>query len=225
MAVPPRGSHTDMGRGVAGLGEMMQEGPLTVPVSSSFESLPNVQADRERLGDSLSPARRRGRLRWWGIGSRLAYSPRGHPGWGCKRRHSHNGTISGSHASDGHRRQAYLCLVQPPKHLPEVLGEELFADWLAVNPNPLPDLHQVWGTTGANFRINERRRGVLCKSLVSLFYCHVFQRTQWNSFATVVARGHRAGGWRTNGRLYLMCELDLVHIPYVSFWTQQETST
>lgn len=40
---------------------------------------------------------------------------------------------------------SYLGLVQPSVNLPEVLGEELLADWPAVDPDPLPDLDQVWG--------------------------------------------------------------------------------
>lgn len=41
----------------------------------------------------------------------------------------------------------HLCLLQPSVHLPEVFGEELFPDGLTVDPNPLPDLDQMRGTT------------------------------------------------------------------------------
>lgn len=39
-----------------------------------------------------------------------------------------------------------LGLVQPSVNLPEVFGEEVFVDGLPVDPDPLPDLDQVWRT-------------------------------------------------------------------------------
>lgn len=42
------------------------------------------------------------------------------------------------------RFQTHLCFIESPVNLPEIFSEEVFPDWLSVDPNPLPDLHQMW---------------------------------------------------------------------------------
>lgn len=42
------------------------------------------------------------------------------------------------------RFQTHLCFIESSVNLPEIFSEEVFPDWLSVDPNPLPDLHQMW---------------------------------------------------------------------------------
>lgn len=54
----------------------------------------------------------------------------------------------------------HLCLLQPVIHLPEVLAEELLADWLPVNPDPLTYLNQVRRAVGERRVTGESQTGL-----------------------------------------------------------------
>lgn len=64
------------------------------------------------------------------------------------------------------RADTHLCLLQPPVHLPEVFGEELFADGLSVDPDSLPDLDQMRGTTRQGQRARIKGTGITSTPLV-----------------------------------------------------------